>query len=119
MGVDASTGQILASELTPHDVDDGSQVEALLDQVTDPLASFTGDEAYDQEGVYATVAERHPDADVIVLPRSTAVPSGMAESAPTQRDRPSPKHCRAWTHGLAEAVPVHSTSPGGGIHQPA
>jgi hypothetical protein len=25
IGVDASTGQILASELTPHDVDDGSQ----------------------------------------------------------------------------------------------
>ncbi|WP_152568700.1 IS5 family transposase [Microvirga sp. BSC39] len=58
IGVDASTGQILASELTPHDVDDGSQVEPLLDQITDPLASLIGDGAYDQIGVYDIVAER-------------------------------------------------------------
>jgi hypothetical protein len=87
IGVDADTGQILASELTSHDVDDGSQVEPLLDQIPGPLASFIGDGAYDQAGIYGTVAKRHPDADVIVPPRSTAVPSDMAESTPTQRDR--------------------------------
>ena len=87
IGVDASTGQILASELTPHDVDDSSQVEPLLDQITDPLASLTGDGAYDQAGIYGTVAERHPDADVIVPPRSTAVLSEDGETTPTQRDR--------------------------------
>jgi hypothetical protein len=87
IGVDASTGQILASELTPHDVDDGSQVEPLLDQITDPLASLTGDGAYDQAGIYGTVAERHPDAGVIVPPRSTAVLSEDGETTPTQRDR--------------------------------
>jgi hypothetical protein len=87
VGVDAETGQILASELTTSDVDDGSQVGPLLDQITGSLASFTGDGAYDQAGIYATVAKRHPDADVIVPPRSTVVPSEMAESAPTQRDR--------------------------------
>src|SRR4051794_30075415 len=37
--------------------------------------------------VYADVAERHPDAGVIVPPRSTAVPSATAETVPTQRDR--------------------------------
>src|SRR3954453_373287 len=52
-----------------------------------PVASFTADGAYDQEGVAAAVAERHPDAAVIVPPRSTAVPSETAQSAPTQRDR--------------------------------
>jgi hypothetical protein len=87
IGVDADTGQILASELTSHDVDDGSQVEPLLDQIPGPLASFIGDGAYDQAGIYGTVAKRHPDADVIVPPRSTAVPSDIAESTPTQRDR--------------------------------
>jgi hypothetical protein len=87
IGVDAETGQILASELTSSDVDDGSQVEPLLDQITGPLASFTGDGAYDQEGIYGSVAERHPDADVIVPPRSTAVLSGTVETSPTQRDR--------------------------------
>jgi hypothetical protein len=41
----------------------------LLDQVAGPVASFTGDGAYDQDGVYASVAERHPEALIIVPPR--------------------------------------------------
>src|SRR3954449_8430126 len=87
IGVDAGTGQIMASALTTKEVDDGAQVGPLLDQITGPLASFTGDGAYDQDGVYVAVAERHPDAAVIVPPRSTAVPSEAVETAPTQRDR--------------------------------
>ena len=51
------------------------------------MASFTGDGAYDRDDVYAGVAARHPDAEVIVPPRSSAVPSDTAETAPTRRDR--------------------------------
>src|SRR5829696_3843312 len=87
IGRDADTGQIVAATLTPHDVDDGAQVGPLLDQVDGQIASFTGDGAYDQDGVYASVAERYPEAAIIVPPRSTAVPSETAETAPTQRDR--------------------------------
>jgi hypothetical protein len=87
LGRDADTGQIVAATLSTHDVDDGSQVGPLLDQVDGPIASFTGDGAYDQDGVYASVSERHPEAAVIVPPRATAVPSRTAESEPTQRDR--------------------------------
>jgi len=58
----------------------------LRDQLARPLASFTGDGAYDQDRVYAGVAQRHPDAAVVVPPRATAVPSDTAETAPTQRD---------------------------------
>jgi hypothetical protein len=87
IGMDADTGQIVAAVLTTNDVDDASQVGPLLDQVVAPVAFFTADGAYDQEGVAAAVAERHPEAAVIVPPRSTAVPSETAESAPTQRDR--------------------------------
>ena len=84
--MDADTGQIVASALTTNDVDDGAQADPLLDQVTGPVASVTGDGAYDQDGVYASVAARHPEAAVIVPPRSSAVPSVDAEAAPTQRD---------------------------------
>jgi hypothetical protein len=87
IGMDADTGQIVAAALTTNDVDDGSQVGPLLDQVAAPVVSFTADGAYDQEGVAAAVAERHPEAAVIVPPRSTAVPSETAATAPTQRDR--------------------------------
>ena len=87
LGVDAETGRIVAATLTDRDVDDASQVGPLLDQVDGQIASFTGDGAYDQDGVYASVAERHPAAAIIVPPRATAVPSRTAETAPTQRDR--------------------------------
>ena len=60
------------------------------------MASVTGDGAYDRDDVYAEVAARHPAAAVVVPPRSNAVPSDTAESAPTQRDQ----HLQAITeHG--------------------
>jgi len=85
--VDADTGRILATTLSTSDVDDASQVGPLLDQVIDPVTSFTADGAYDQEGVYGDVAARHPNAAVIVPPRSNAVPSDTAATTPSQRDR--------------------------------
>ena len=87
IGVDADTGQILASALTTNDVDDASQVSALLDQIDSSIASFVGDGAYDQEAVYTDVTVRHPEARVVVPPRATAVLSSVSQSAPTQRDR--------------------------------
>lgn len=65
--MDADTGQIEAAALTTSDVDDASQVGPLLDQVNRPVASFTADGAYDQDGVYGDVA----------------VPSHTAQTAPT------------------------------------
>jgi len=87
IGLDAETGQIVAVSLTAKEVDDGAEVGPLLDQVTGAVASFTGDGGYDQDRVYASVAERHPEAAVVVPPRVTAVPSETAATAPTQRDR--------------------------------
>jgi hypothetical protein len=63
-----------------------SQVGPLLDRVDGPVASFTGDGAYDRDDVYTEVAARHPEAAVVVPPRANAVPSGAAGTAPTQRD---------------------------------
>jgi hypothetical protein len=40
-----------------------------------------------QDRVYADVADRHPDAAVIVPPRSTAALSDKAATMQTQRDR--------------------------------
>ena len=87
IAVDADNGQIAAAVLTTSDVDDASQVGPLLDQVDGSVASFTADGAYDQDGVYGEVAARYPETSVIVPPRSSAVPSDTAETAPTMRDR--------------------------------
>jgi hypothetical protein len=87
LGVDAGTGQIVAASLTSKEVDDAAEVGPLLDQVAEPVASFTDDGAYDQDRVYTDVSQRHPNAAVVVPPRVTAVPSETAETAPSQRDR--------------------------------
>jgi IS5 family transposase len=87
IGIDAGTGEIVAIELTEKDVDDATQTGALLDQVGNPIASFTADGAYDQDRAYNAVAERHPEAEVIVPPRSNATFSTSAGTAPTRRDQ--------------------------------
>ena len=65
-------------------------VPELLDQIETPVISVTADGAYDGQAVYDAVLERHPDAAVIVPPRSTAAP-GEGETATSQRDQ----HVRA------------------------
>jgi hypothetical protein len=51
IGVDVSSGQIVAASLTAKEVDDGAEVEPLLDQIMGAVASFTGDGGYDQDRV--------------------------------------------------------------------
>ncbi len=58
----------------------------MLDQIGGPVASFTADGAYDRDDVYGEVAARHPEAAVIVPPRSSAVLSDTAGTESTQRD---------------------------------
>ncbi|WP_264658022.1 IS5 family transposase [Azospirillum canadense] len=87
IGMDAGSGRIVAATLTGRGVDDASQVGPLLDQIAGPVASLTGDGAYDRSGVYASVHERHPEVAVVAPPRSDAVLSDTAATVPTQRDR--------------------------------
>ncbi len=89
LAVDPSTGEVLACALTSNEEGDASQVGPLLEQIPGPLGSVIADGAYDGEPVYRAVAERQPDPPVAVVipPRSTAVPSTAAGTAPSQRDR--------------------------------
>src|SRR6201993_5616533 len=62
LGVDGESGEIVAIELTRKEIDDAAWSGALLDQITDPIASFTADGTYDQDRVYKTAAARYPAA---------------------------------------------------------
>ena len=84
LAVDPASGAILACDLTDKDTGDPTQVGPLLDQVAGDIASVTADGAYDGEPVYRAVADRAPDADVIIPPRATAT---LSDQAPTRRDR--------------------------------
>ena len=84
LGVDADTHEVVAVELTQDDVGDVSELVDLLDQVATGVASVIADGAYDGETVYDAVTDRHPEADIIIPLRATAVPS---TSGATQRDQ--------------------------------
>ncbi|KAA0590355.1 transposase [Azospirillum lipoferum] len=87
LAVDPGTGEILAAELTTTQDGDASLVGPLLDQIKRPIGTVLADGAYDGEPVYCAVAAHTPDAEVIIPPRSTAVPGESATGAPSQRDR--------------------------------
>jgi hypothetical protein len=85
-GVDAASGMIVAQTLTDQDGDDASQVARLLDQVDGRITRVTADGAYDGDPTYEMIAANGDGIEMVIPPRSTAVPSGELGS-PTQRDR--------------------------------
>ena len=74
----------MAATLTVRDEDDASQVGPLLDQVADPVASFTADGAYDQDRVYADVAEATRTRTTVYPPLPA---TGHRRAAPTPKPR--------------------------------
>ncbi len=84
IAVNAESQEIIASDLTVDDVGDITALPDLLDQVDGPVDAVIADGAYDGQPVYDAVMARHPEADVIIPPCSTAVPT---ETAASQRDR--------------------------------
>jgi hypothetical protein len=73
LAVDAASCMIVAQTLTDQDVDD-------------PIGRVTADGAYDGVPTYQTIAVHGDGIEVVIPPRSTAVPSGEP-GPPTQRDR--------------------------------
>ena len=89
LAVNPDSSEILASELTSHEIGDPSLVGPLLEQIPGTIASVTADGAYDGEPVYRAVAQRQlePLSAVIIPPRVTAVLSPTAEALPSLRDQ--------------------------------
>jgi hypothetical protein len=86
LAVDAGSGMIVAQTLTDQDVDDPSQVAPLLEQIDGRISRVTADGAYDGAPTYRTIAAHGDDIEVVIPPRSTAVPNSEVDQ-PTQRDR--------------------------------
>ena len=86
MALDADSGQIIAHVMTDKDAGDASQVEALLDQIDDPIGQFTADGAYDGNPTYDAVTRHSAGAAVVIPPRANAV-ERQALDLSCQRDR--------------------------------
>ena len=89
LGVDATTGEIVAHVLTDGHADDAAQVPDLLRQPEGDIASLTADGAYDGDPVYQAAADRQPGRppDVVIPPRASAVPSTADPDQQSPRDR--------------------------------
>ena len=89
LGVDATTGEVVAHMLTDGHADDAAQVPDLLRQAEGDIASSTADGAYDGDPVYQAANAPQPGRppDVVIPPRSSAVPSTA------DPDKQSPRDC--------------------------
>lgn len=69
---------IEACVLTDRFDQDDQQVEALLEQIIDPIDHFSGDGAYDKSPAYQAIINHSPEADVVIPPREDAVLNAKA-----------------------------------------
>lgn len=75
IAVDRETGDIVGADLTASNAPDAARVPALLGQIENELASFSGDGAYDKEPVYQAVEAHSPDrrTRMIIAPQKGAL----------------------------------------------
>ena len=87
LAVDRDTGDIVAADLTASNVRDAARVPALLNQLENDLASFSGDGAYDKEPVYNAVHGRSSDrrTHAIIPPQKNALVSDEPSLAERNR----------------------------------
>jgi hypothetical protein len=86
LALDADSGEIIAHVMTDQDAGDATQVEALLDQIDDPIGQFTADGAYDGNPTYDAVTRHSAGAAVVIPPRANAVERPDIDLS-CQRDR--------------------------------
>src|SRR5262249_39797623 len=72
LGIDETTKEIVAVDLTGSRVHDSQPLPSLLDQIPDPIGQVSGDGAYDTRRCYEAVLQR--GATPTFMPRRTAQP---------------------------------------------
>lgn len=82
LAVDASTGEILAVEVSLNDKKDSQLLNPLLDAIEDDIEQVSADGAYDTEACYETIKQRNAKAAI-----------------------PPRKDARIWQHGNCKAEP--------------
>ena len=75
LGIDETTKEIVAVDLTESRVHDSQRVSSLLRQIPDPIGQVSGDGAYDTQACYEAVLQR--SATPTFVPRRTAQPGAI------------------------------------------
>jgi len=85
LGVDTTTGEILAHALTTSETHDGAELEGLLAEIEGPITAVYGDKAYDSFDIHSAVLAR--GAQPVIPPRKGAAirpPPGLKNPPPTR-----------------------------------
>ena len=88
LGVDTTTGELLAHALTPSETHDGTELPGLLAQVEGPIAAVYGDKAYDAFDIHRSILAR--EARPVIPPRK-----GAAIRPPPRLKHPPPTRGQA------------------------
>lgn len=89
VAVDASTGEILAAEVSLNDKKDSQLLEPLLDAVAGDIAQVSADGAYDTRDSYDTLRKRNANVAIAIPPRKDAKiwQHGNCKQDPHPRDQ--------------------------------
>ncbi len=85
LGLDTSTGEIVAHALTPSETHDGTELPGLLAQVQRAIAAVYADKAYDSFDIHRAILAR--EARPVIPPRKGAAirpPPGLKDPPPTR-----------------------------------
>lgn len=110
LGIDESTGEVLAMELTTNDVSDGAVFPDLLEQVEGSIHCASADGAYDQKHCYDALDARGAKANI--PPRKNAVLSqhGNCKAPQTTRDKTIRSIRKLGRKGWKKSVGYHRRS---------
>ena len=90
LGINETTGEIVAETLTENSVDDASQVTLLLAQIEDEIETLGGDGGYDKHKVFKAVAapsQEYPIEPIIALRKAAKIQQhGTRNAPPLARD---------------------------------
>jgi transposase len=90
IGVDASTGEVLAHELSDSDTSDAAMAGPLVAHAGGRIRSVIADGAYDGAPVYEAIRSARPPRSppkIVIPPRAPSIPSPGAAHGGTERER--------------------------------
>ena len=112
--VDASRGELVASDLSGRRTRDCARAPVLLDQINDPVASISADGAYDTERVYEAAQAKGEGRTVrVVIPTGRNAPVESKTVGRVEGEEPErPRHQQTRPTRVAQAIRLQQACHG-------
>jgi hypothetical protein len=87
LGIDETSGEIIAAALTTNDIGDGQMLPELMEQIDVPLSQVSGDGAYDSFENYSLLEKRRIKATIPPRENAKIRQHGNSKDPPLIRDQ--------------------------------